>query len=156
MAADPDSARSVSDGLDPALTEGIAQFNRGDYYACHDTLEAIWMEAPPGERPFYQGMLQIAVGLYHLGNHNWQGAAILLGEGTRRLDPFEPAYGGVAVAALVDCGLDWLHALQQSGPERVADLAAALASASATAAPQAVAGLETPLPWPQIGLVASP
>lgn len=155
MASVPDSARPDSDAPNPALAEGIAQFNRGDYYACHDTLEAIWMEATPGEKPFYQGILQIAVGLYHLGNHNWQGAAILLGEGTRRLDPFEPAYRGVAVTALVDCGLDWLHALQQSGPERVAELAAALAAAT-KAAPQPVAGLETPLPQPHIELVASP
>ena len=31
---------------DPRLGEGIALFNQGDYYACHDVLEAIWMESP--------------------------------------------------------------------------------------------------------------
>jgi len=114
---------------DPTLNAGITLFNQGDYYACHDVLEAIWMEAETQEKPFYQGILQIAVGLYHLGNHNWQGASILLGEGVNRLRPFEPTYAGVAVAPLVDCGWAWLTALQQIGPDQVAALAAAIAPA---------------------------
>jgi predicted metal-dependent hydrolase len=65
----------------PTFWQGIAQFNQGAFYDCHDTLEAVWMVAPTGEKPFYQGILQIAVGLYHLSNHNWRGAAILLGKG---------------------------------------------------------------------------
>lgn len=110
-----------------AFKVGIDQFNRGQYYACHDTLEAIWMEAQTTEKPFFQGILQLAVALYHLGNHNWQGAAILLGEGMRRLEPFEPSYREINVTALLDCADDWLTALQQSGPEQVELMAHALA-----------------------------
>ena len=54
-----------------ALWQGISQFNDGEFYACHDTLEAIWMEAQIPEKPFFQGILQLAVALYHLSNHNW-------------------------------------------------------------------------------------
>ncbi|MEA5447654.1 DUF309 domain-containing protein [Leptolyngbya sp. CCNP1308] len=118
-----------NDSVDPRLGAGVALFNQGDYYACHDVLEAIWMEADTLDKPFYQGILQIAVGLYHLGNHNWQGASILLGEGTNRLRPFEPVYGGIDVERLVDCGWAWLMALHQSGPERVADVAAVVPEA---------------------------
>lgn len=109
-----------------ALKTGIDQFNQGKYYACHDTLEAIWMEASTSEKPFFQGILQLAVALYHLGNHNWRGAAILLGEGIRRLEPFEPSYRNVNVTALLDCADDWLAALQAAGPEQVTRLADAL------------------------------
>jgi uncharacterized protein len=115
------------------LDRGIALFNQGQYYACHDVLEALWMEANPLDKPFYQGILQIAVGLYHLGNHNWQGAMVLLGEGVNRLRPFEPDYQGVAVARLVDCGWAWLMALQQGGKPQVADLAEAAAQVKAWA-----------------------
>lgn len=108
---------------DAALAEGITLFNSGDYYACHDALEAIWMEAATAEKPFYQGILQIAVGLYHLGNHNWRGAMTLLGEGVNRLRAFEPNYKGVDVAQLVDCGWAWLMALNAVGAEQVATLA---------------------------------
>ncbi len=105
---------------------GINQFNQGDYYACHDTLEAIWMTAAMPEKPFFQGILQLAVGLYHLGNSNWRGAAILLGEGIRRLEPFEPSYANVDVTTLLDCADDWLATIQQLGPEQIELLKTAL------------------------------
>ena len=56
--------------------QGVEQFNAGEYYACHDTLEAVWIEAPEADRKFYQGILQIAVALYHLGNQNLRGAVL--------------------------------------------------------------------------------
>lgn len=108
------------------LWQGIQQFNCGEFYACHDTLEAVWMEAPTAEKPFFQGILQLAVALYHLGNHNWRGATILLGEGSRRLEPFEPSYYSVDISDLLDCASAWLVHLQQSGPDHVASVAAAL------------------------------
>ena len=109
---------------------GIEQFNQGDYYACHDTLEAIWMAANTCDQAFYQGILQIAVGLYHLTNLNWQGAAILLGEGSHRLDAYEDTYGGIDVADLVDQAIAWLTALQTTGPDQVQPLASALSARS--------------------------
>ena len=133
--------------LPAPLKQGIEQFNQGDYYDCHDTLEAIWMEAPTHEKPFYQGILQIAVGLYHLQNHNWRGAAILLGEGSSRLLPFEPMYSQVDVTNLIDQANDWLSALQQTGPEQVAAVAAQL-----TETKDAKASFDIPLKIPQIQL----
>ncbi|MFN5514856.1 MAG: DUF309 domain-containing protein [Cyanobacteriota bacterium] len=97
---------------DDALAKGIAEFNRGDFYACHDTLEAIWMQAPPGEKNFYQGILQIAVGFYHLQNGNQRGAAILLGEGIRRLGAFLPHHRGLALTPLVEASYRLLETLQ--------------------------------------------
>lgn len=111
---------------------GIEQFNQGNYYACHDTLEAIWLEANPGEQAFYQGILQIAVGLYHLTNLNWQGAAILLGEGSHRLDAYEDIYGGINVTHLIDQATDWLTALQEMGPQQVQQLASLLSEQTET------------------------
>lgn len=102
--------------------QGIEQFNRGEYYACHDTLEAIWIEAPIADKKFFQGILQIAVGLYHLGNHNWRGAVILLGEGLNRLQRYEPDYGGVDVEQLIDQGAALLSELQAVGSDRVAQV----------------------------------
>jgi uncharacterized protein len=143
-----------SDSIDSPLGEGIDLFNRGEYYACHDVLEAIWMEANTLEKPFYQGILQIAVGLYHLGNHNWQGASILLGEGVNRLRPFEPAYAGIDVECLVDCGWAWLTALHQSGPERVVEVAAAIPQSQGKpipgASPMVIAGNEAPVALPAL------
>lgn len=98
--------------LPPEFWQGVEQFNQAEFYACHDTLEAIWMESAEPEKKFYQGILQIAVGCYHLLNGNHRGAMILLGEGSSRLQSFEPTYGSVDVADLRVQSLDLLTHLQ--------------------------------------------
>lgn len=96
---------------------GIEQFNQQDFYACHDTLEAVWLQCNPVDKNFYQGILQIAVAHYHLSRHNWQGGVTLLGEGIRRLGPFRPVYHGVNVEALLQESFALLSALQRIDPQ---------------------------------------
>lgn len=99
--------------------EGVEQFNQGQFYACHDTLEALWIEATEPQKTFYQGILQIAVALYHLGNSNWRGTVILLGEGMNRLRRYPPTYAGIDVDELLTSSAALLTALHQSGPEKI-------------------------------------
>ncbi len=106
--------------------KGVDEFNQQAFYACHDTLELIWMEAETAEKPFYQGILQVAVAFYHLGNLNWRGGAILLGEGITRLRRFEPVYENIRVDLLVDQAVDWLSLIQSAGPEGLATIMANL------------------------------
>ncbi|MBE9228532.1 DUF309 domain-containing protein [Phormidium sp. LEGE 05292] len=103
--------------------QGVGQFNLGDYYTCHDTLEALWMDATEPQKTFYQGILQIAVGLYHLSNHNWRGAVILLGEGTNRLGYYQPDYAEINVENLIAESRELLIALQGAGAENVGEFA---------------------------------
>ncbi|MBE9223293.1 DUF309 domain-containing protein [Cyanobacterium stanieri LEGE 03274] len=103
------------------LKKGIEQLNTGQFYACHDTLEEIWMEAPETEKKFYQGILQIAVGCYHLSNGNWRGAVILLGEGIRKLGEFEPSYYDLDIIGFTDDSYALLLALQKIEPEGAKD-----------------------------------
>ena len=126
---------------------GVEQFNQGDFYACHDTLEAIWMEAETQEKSFYQGILQIAVALYHLNNKNWRGSAILLGEGISRLNQYSPSYGGIDVLDLLDRAVEWLLVLQKAGPDRVEELAQAIISADQSIS---LPELDIPLSQPKI------
>jgi uncharacterized protein len=91
--------------------QGITEFNQREYYACHDTLEAIWMESVDPDKKFYQGVLQIAVACHHLQNHNFKGAAILLGEGMGRLRYYQPRYGGIDVSQLIQDSNTLLKAL---------------------------------------------
>ena len=93
--------------------QGIAEFNQREYYACHDTLEALWMESVDPDKKFYQGVLQIAVGCHHLQNHNWKGATILLGEGMGRLRYYQPIYGGIDVNQLISDSYLLLQALHE-------------------------------------------
>lgn len=108
------------DELPPAFWQGVEEFNQGQYYACHDTLEALWMEATDPPKSLYQGFLQVSVACYHLGNKNWQGAVILLGEGIGRLHSYEPEFAGLDVETFVDVSANLLECLQEHGPEQVA------------------------------------
>ncbi|MGD1902871.1 MAG: DUF309 domain-containing protein [Geitlerinemataceae cyanobacterium] len=115
----------MSDAEFPAeFWQGIEQFNAREFYPCHDTLEAIWLECYDGNKQLYQGILQIAVACYHLSNHNWRGCAILLGEGMSRLNKYPGDYGGLDLDTLIDTSTDMLSAVQQRGETDVAALAA--------------------------------
>jgi len=118
-----------------AFWQGVKEFNQQQFYACHDTFEALWMEAEVYDRAFYQGLLQIAVGCYHLSYSNWRGAVILLGEGMGRLEKYEPTYSDIDVTQMIDQSSDLLEALQKIGQEEIAQWVDHL---QATALPQIV------------------
>jgi uncharacterized protein len=107
--------------LPPEWLQGINEFNTGEYYACHDTLEALWMDSVDPDKKFYQGVLQIAVACYHLHNRNWRGAVTLLGEGIGRLPYYQPIYAGIDVAGLIRDSSHLLQTLQSIGSEGIGD-----------------------------------
>ena len=107
--------------VSPEFERGIAEFNQQQFYACHDTLEAIWVDAAEVDKRFYQGILQVAVGCYHLSNDNLRGAIILLGEAVRRLCDYQPDYESVDVEQLLAQSINLLQALQQLKPEQAKD-----------------------------------
>ncbi len=124
--------------------QAVEQFNAQDFYACHDTLEALWMDAVEPDKKFYQGVLQIAVSLYHLGNRNWRGAAILLGEGINRLHYYSPEYYNINVEKLITESQQVLGALQESGPDNVAEFAQQLFTSDRVAGREGIASLQVP------------
>ena len=89
----------------PKLVEAIAQFNRGEFFACHETLEELWLPATDPLRACYQGLIQVAAGLHHAQRGNPTGAATLLQRGRARLALFVPSCLGLDIAGLV-AGVD--------------------------------------------------
>ena len=122
-AAEPAAAAdAVVDGpesLPDLALRGIEEFNRGEFYECHEYLEEAWMQEYRRVRFLYQGILQVGVGFYHLGNGNWRGATGLLRGGTTRLKEFEPETLGVDVAKLVRESEHCLQELESLGRERL-------------------------------------
>ena len=103
---------------------GVRQLNEGEFYSCHDTLEALWFEMIEPEKSLYQGILQIAVACYHLENHNLRGATILMGEGLQRLrNNEEQDYAGFDITDLVGQGEKLLLTLQLLEPDKIEALA---------------------------------
>lgn len=82
--------------LDPeelrAFAKGVAEFNAGFFFECHDTLEELWSGTRGPSREFFQGLIQVAVAFYHLTNGNAAGAESLLGRALRRFEPYGERY----------------------------------------------------------------
>jgi predicted metal-dependent hydrolase len=62
---------------DPRYLAGVLFFNRGDFFEAHEAWEALWMDTAGPDKPFYQGLIQAAVGLCHFCNGNVRGAVKL-------------------------------------------------------------------------------
>jgi uncharacterized protein len=107
------------EGLPNLALQGIEEFNRGEFYECHEYLEEAWMQEPRRVRFLYQGILQVGVGFYHLQNGNWRGATGVLRNGIERLREFEPKMLGIDVARLVRESEACLEELEELGRERV-------------------------------------
>jgi predicted metal-dependent hydrolase len=119
-AASGRAAGGAPDGALPDLAlKGIEEFNRGEFYECHEYLEEAWMQEPGRVRFLYQGILQVGVGFYHLQNGNWRGATGLLRNGAVRLKEFEPVTLGIDVAKLVRESERCLRELESLGRERI-------------------------------------
>jgi predicted metal-dependent hydrolase len=99
-----------------AFERGVAEFNAGLFYECHDTLEDLWTGVRGPSRDFFQGLIQVAVGLYHLGNGNRAGAKSLLDRAAKRLRRYPDAYRGVDLGALRASLASWQQALAEDAP----------------------------------------
>ncbi len=86
----------------PELLKGIDEFNRQEFFECHETLESLWQKQPEPDRQFTQGIIQIAVGYYHHLRGNQAGAIKLFARGLERIRQFEPTHRDINVKALAD------------------------------------------------------
>lgn len=68
------------------LEEGLLLFNEGNFYDAHEVWEDLWRETvDPLRKTCYQGLIQAAVGLHHLGRRNTIGARSQIGKSIRNL-----------------------------------------------------------------------
>ena len=84
--------------LDPeerqAFEKGVAEFNAGHFFECHDTLEEMWTGLRGPSRDFFQGLIQVSVAFYHLDNRNLAGAASMLRRALKRFERYPDRYFG--------------------------------------------------------------
>ncbi len=89
------------ESLSPLVVRGLQEFNRGQYYRCHETLEDAWNAESRPVRLLYQGILQISVGFFHITKGNWRGAVKVLERGIPKIARFSPVCQSVNVASLL-------------------------------------------------------
>ena len=86
---------------------GINLFNDADFFSAHDFFESLWVECNQNEKLFFQGMVQISVGCYHLVCGNYKGALSQFNKGKVKLNRYLPSYKNVDLNSLLS-GVDLL------------------------------------------------
>ncbi len=78
-----------------ALVEAQRLLDAGLPFQAHEVLESAWKTSPAWERPLWQGLAQIAVGLTHARRGNTTGAATVLRRGCDHIAGYAtaPPYG---------------------------------------------------------------
>ncbi len=105
--------------MPPLLRRGIEEFNAGEWFECHETLEELWVGSSGTDRDLFQGILQVAVALHHWREGNFAGAVHLLQNGVVLLGRVDPVCRGVDVAALVRSAGAFRETLEELGPDRM-------------------------------------
>lgn len=80
---------------------GVQLFNRGDYFEAHEVWEDLWRATAGPDRAFYQGLIQVAVGLCHYYNGNSMGACRLYHRFRGYLNGFQPSFQGLDLDAFL-------------------------------------------------------
>ncbi len=95
-----------------ALAEGLACYERSEFFGAHEHWELIWLTLYEPEKSFLQALIQMTAAFHHLLSENRAGAVSLLTKTARRLETCPDRFGGILVAPLrVEVGA-WLEALE--------------------------------------------
>src|SRR5690242_2964648 len=109
------------------LLKGIREFNAGEFFEQHETIELLWRATPGEIRHLYEGILQIGVGMHHLlSRRNFHGAVVKLDHGIRLLGAFPAVCHGIDVLRLRTDAAAARSMLLELGPTRLSDFPAEL------------------------------
>lgn len=120
-ATDEGAPWSCDEKPPPLLHLGIEQFNRGEYFEQHETLEELWLDEPRELRRLYQGILKIGVGFYKLRLGNYRGTVNHISGGIAYLQRFSDTCMGVDVACLIREAAEVQAKVVELGPDRLAE-----------------------------------
>lgn len=120
----PDEAalqQTCAEPLSDLAREGIELFNQGQFYPCHDSLEAAWMADQSPGRDLYRGILQVGIAYYQIERSNYRGAAKMLLRVRQWLEPLPSDCRGVDVASLRADAERVYATLVELGPDRIGE-----------------------------------
>ena len=97
--------------MEDLLDNGIKFFNSGQYFEAHEAWEELWRQTEGPLRLYYQGLVQTAVGLHHLGRGNLNGARAQLGKALQKLEQYPGAFCRIDNRCLIGAIQSTLHDL---------------------------------------------
>jgi len=125
-----DRAAAIATGCAEALPElarrGLHEFNAGEYFEAHETLEAAWNAEAGPVREAYRAVLQVAVAYHHIVRGNYNGAVKMFLRSLQWFAPLPEQCQGIDIAGLRADAAAVRAALEALGPERIAEFDRAL------------------------------
>lgn len=86
---------------DQLYRRGVLAFNSKSFYDAHEYWEELWTEHPLSDRKFIQGLIQLAVGCFHLTNDNLNGARGLFTKCLPKLNDVPDGQRGLSMPNVV-------------------------------------------------------
>ena len=86
---------------DVLFQRGLDAFNARAYFDAHEHWEELWSEYQLPDRLFIQGLIQMAVGCFHVTNDNLNGARGLFSKALPKLEAFQPEHRYLDVTSIV-------------------------------------------------------
>ena len=124
MSRVPDTAAIASAcqaSLSSLARRGLEEFNRGEYFEAHESLEEAWNQDSGAGRELYRAILQVAVAYLQIERKNYRGAMKMLLRVRQWIEPLPDRCRGVDVAAL-RADVERVHAeLLKTGMQSIQD-----------------------------------
>jgi predicted metal-dependent hydrolase len=98
------------------LAEGLRLYEAGEFFTAHEAWESVWLGSPEPEKTFLQGLIQVTAAFHHLQRNNPLGAKLLLQAALRRIDRYQPGFGGISVTLLCSDIRECLGMLEAGEP----------------------------------------
>jgi len=104
--------------MDARLREGIRLFNDRQFFACHEILEDFYQSTAAENRPFLEGLIQLAAAFRMFADFGeTKGPVRMIYQALIRFENFQPAYLQVRVKDLCQAAEAWAKAAEAPGAQ---------------------------------------
>lgn len=111
--------KTCQEDLPHLAKRGLQEFNRGEYFKAHDSLELAWLEDKSAGRDLYRAILQVAVAYYQIGRGNYNGAAKMFLRMRKWFAPLPETCRGINIQRLREDVEAVSSELNELGPEDI-------------------------------------
>lgn len=111
--------RTCREELSDLALKGLQEFNQGEYFEAHESLEDAWNADETPGRELYRAILQVAVAYLQIERRNYNGAVKMFLRVRQWIDPLPGECRGVDIDQLRSDAEKVRQALIALGPERI-------------------------------------
>ena len=104
--------------MDARLREGIGLFNDGQFFQCHDILESLYQEADKAQKPFLEGLVQLAAAFRIFCDFGEiKGPVRMIYQALIRLENYQPTFLDIRVKDFCQSAEAWAKAAEKKGAQ---------------------------------------